>query len=89
MRAGLSTARICREEHGGALPRGAAELLALPGGWAFHRRDVRCFGFDEDAVAIDTNVVRLLGRLIGGDLQPARDPAHADRGVGASIVACW
>jgi A/G-specific adenine glycosylase len=71
-------ARICFERHGGALPRSEAELRALPGVGPFTAAIVRCFGFDEDAVAIDTNVVRLLGRLVGGDLQPARETASAD-----------
>ncbi len=70
-------ARICLERHGGRLPRAEVDLLALPGVGPFTAAIVRCFGFGEDAVAIDTNVVRLLGRLVGGDLQPARETASA------------
>jgi A/G-specific adenine glycosylase len=75
-------ARICLESHGGALPRAEAALLALPGVGPFTAAIVRCFGFGEDAVAVDTNVVRLLGRLVGGDLQPARETAPRD-------IAAW
>ncbi len=71
-------ARICVDRRGGALPRTEAELLALPGVGPFTAAIVRCFGFGEDSVAIDTNVVRLLGRLLGGDLQPARESAPRD-----------
>ncbi len=71
-------ARICVAQHGGALPREAAALLALPGVGPFTAAIVRCFGYGEDAVAIDTNVVRLLGRLIGGALQPARESSARD-----------
>ncbi len=65
--------RICIERHGGSLPREEPALLALPGVGPFTAAIVRCFGFGEDSVAIDTNVVRVLGRLLGGDLQPARE----------------
>ncbi|MFN8639340.1 MAG: A/G-specific adenine glycosylase [Dehalococcoidia bacterium] len=70
--------RICVESHDGALPREEAALLALPGVGPFTAAIVRCFGFGEDSVAVDTNVVRLLGRLVGGDLQPARETPPRD-----------
>jgi A/G-specific adenine glycosylase len=72
------TARICLERHGGALPREEAALLALPGVGPFTAAIVRCFGFGEDAVAIDTNIVRIVGRVVLGDLQPAKDSRPAD-----------
>ena len=67
----------CAAEHGGQPPRGEAELLALPGVGPFTAAIVRCFGYGEDAAAVDTNVVRLLGRLVHGDLQPARETPPA------------
>jgi len=70
-------ARICMEQHGGALPREAEELLALPGVGPFTAAIIRCFGFGEDAPAIDTNVIRVLGRVVHGDLQPARETSAA------------
>lgn len=71
-------ARICAEEHGGELPRDPEALLALPGVGPFTAAIVRCFGWGDAAVAIDTNVVRVLGRLLHGDLQPAKEtPAAA------------
>lgn len=76
-----AAARICLERHDGRLPESDAELLALPGVGPFTAAIVRCFGFGHDSVAIDTNVVRLLGRVIAGDLQPQRETA------GSRIVA--
>ena len=70
-------ARRCIEVHGGAVPRALDALLALPGVGPFTAAIVRCFGYGEDSVAIDTNVVRLVGRLVLGDLQPARESAPA------------
>lgn len=70
-------ARICMEQHGGALPRDPAAILALPGVGPFTAAIVRCFGWGDAAVAIDTNVVRVLGRLLHGDLQPAKETPPA------------
>lgn len=67
--------RRCVEQHGGELPRERDALLALPGVGSFTAAIVRCFGWADDAAAIDTNVVRVLGRLVHGDVQPTRDTA--------------
>ncbi len=73
----VGTARVCVREHGGALPRDEVALLALPGVGPFTAAIVRCFGWGDDAAAIDTNVVRVLGRVVHGDLQPARETSGA------------
>ncbi len=72
------TARRCVAEHGGTLPRDPEALLALPGIGPFTAAIVRTFGFEEDAPAVDTNIVRVVGRLVFGDLQPARDTPRAE-----------
>lgn len=66
-------ARRCAAHHNGQLPSDEARLLALPGVGPFSAAIVRSFGFGIDAAAVDTNVIRLLGRLVLGDLQPARE----------------
>jgi A/G-specific adenine glycosylase len=71
-------ARVCMTQHGGELPREPKALLALPGVGPFTAAIVRCFGFADDAAAVDTNVVRVLGRLVLGDVQPALESARAD-----------
>lgn len=71
------TARRCFEVHGGELPRDPDALLALPGVGPFTAAIVRSFGWGDAAVAIDTNVVRVIGRLVHGDLQPARETSAA------------
>lgn len=81
------TARCCMEAHDGALPRDPEALLALPGVGPFTAAIVRTFGFDDDAPAVDTNVVRVVGRLVYGDLQPARDTPRAE--VEAATVALF
>jgi A/G-specific adenine glycosylase len=74
------TALRCIAEHGGELPRELEALLALPGVGPFTAAIVQCFGFGDDGAAVDTNVVRVLGRLVYGDVQPALEtPAAAIR----------
>ena len=75
------------EHHDGRIPSSEAQLLALPGVGPFTVAIVQCFGFGIDSVAIDTNVVRLLGRLLYGDLQPAREtPAAQIRWAAARLA---
>ena len=80
------TARRCMEEHGGVLPHDPKALLALPGVGPFTAAIVRTFGFEEDAPAVDTNIVRVLGRLVFGDLQPARDTPRAEIDASATTI---
>ena len=70
--------RIVRDEYGGELPKVEAELIKLPGVGPFTAAIVLCFGYRIDAAAVDTNIVRLLGRVLFGDLQPALETAPAD-----------
>ena len=65
-------APVAEGGHGGALPRDSAALLALPGVGPFTAAIVHTFGWGDDAPAVDTNVVRVIGRVVFGDLQPAR-----------------
>lgn len=74
-------ARACLERHDGALPRDRDALLALPGVGPFTAAIVVSFGFGEDAAAVDTNVVRVIGRLVAGDLQPASETPRAAVGA--------
>jgi A/G-specific adenine glycosylase len=70
-------ARRCLDEYGGALPRDREALLGLPGVGPFTAAIVQTFGFGDDAPAVDTNIVRVIGRVVFGDLQPARETPPA------------
>jgi len=72
-----AAAQRCLAEHGGGLPRDLDALLALPGVGPFTAGIVLSFGWGDDAIAVDTNVVRVLGRLAHGDLQPAKETPPA------------
>jgi A/G-specific adenine glycosylase len=65
-------ARAVRDEHGGTLPRDEATLRALPGVGAYTARAIAAFAFNEDVVALDTNVRRIVHRTQLGLEWPAR-----------------
>jgi len=52
--------------HGGELPRRRDALLALPGIGPYTAAAVRAFAFDESDVALDTNVRRVVHRVMFG-----------------------
>ena len=49
-------AEICSGEHGGRVPRGYEELLALPGVGPASAAGIRAFAFQEPGVYLETNV---------------------------------
>lgn len=61
---GTATALVQR--HGGQVPRQLAALEALPGVGPYTARAVRAFAFDAPAAPVDTNIARVLARLIAG-----------------------
>jgi A/G-specific adenine glycosylase len=84
-------ARAVVETYGGALPRGREELLALPGIGPYTVAAVRAFAFEEDEVALDTNIRRIVHRTHLGVEFPARasnreldELARADLPLGAA-----
>ena len=60
------TATAVVTEHGGALPRTLAELLALPGVGPYTARAVLAFAFEHDHGIVDTNAARVLARAFTG-----------------------
>jgi len=78
--------RICVAEHHGQIPRDPDTLLALPGVGPFTAAIVASFGFGDDAAAVDTNIIRVIGRLISGDLQPTTDTPRATIDTLAQIL---
>ena len=58
--------------HGGKLPRTAAELRALPGIGPYTAAAVACFAFGASEPVLDTNVYRVLSRVVHGLEPPSR-----------------
>lgn len=66
-------ASVVVERHDGAVPRRLDDLLALPGVGPYTAAAVAAFAFGERAVVLDTNVRRVLARVLGGEAGP---PPH-------------
>ncbi|MGY1621239.1 A/G-specific adenine glycosylase [Geodermatophilus sp. SYSU D00965] len=60
------TAVALTERHGGAVPADVAALEALPGIGTYTARAVACFGHGQPQPVVDTNVRRVVARLVHG-----------------------
>jgi len=58
-----------QQEHGGKVPHERETLLALPGVNAYIAGAVRCFAWNEPEALLDTNTVRIAGRLLGWEVK--------------------
>jgi A/G-specific adenine glycosylase len=54
------------ERHGGVVPSSVAELEALPGIGTYTARAVACFGYGQAQPVVDTNVRRVVARVLHG-----------------------
>jgi A/G-specific adenine glycosylase len=85
-------ARVVVDEHGGELPRDVAALERLPGVGPYTARAVAAIAFGMPVGAVDTNVRRVLGRLVAGsrDAVQGRELQRlADAAVPAAEPADW
>jgi A/G-specific adenine glycosylase len=78
------------EEHGGSVPTGIGELLALPGVGAYTARAVRAFAFECHEAVVDVNVARVLSRAVtGSPLTPGAAQTLADALVPRGCAWAW
>jgi A/G-specific adenine glycosylase len=85
-------AGVIVDEHGGVVPSDVAALEALPGVGPYTARAVAAIAFGRPVGALDTNVRRVLGRIVLGD--PASVPRQelqclADSAVPAGRAGDW
>jgi A/G-specific adenine glycosylase len=66
-------------DHGGRLPDGLEDLLALPGVGPYTARAVLAFAFEQPVGVVDTNVGRVLARWEGRPLRAPEAQALADQ----------
>jgi A/G-specific adenine glycosylase len=59
------TSQALRDEFDGEVPRSRESLMSLPGVSQYIAGAVRCFSYGEPEALIDTNTVRITGRLFG------------------------
>lgn len=93
-RRALNLQRAAREivtSHGGRVPAELAALERLPGVGPYTARAVATLAFGQPVGPVDTNVRRVLGRIVGGTSQlPARELQElADRAVPRDRTADW
>ena len=59
-------ARTIIDEHGGSIPQSTPDLQKLPGIGRYTAAAIACFAFQRPVAVMDTNIRRVLGRLIAG-----------------------
>ena len=76
-------------DHRGRVPSDIVELEALPGVGPYTARAVAAIAFGQPVAAVDTNVRRVVSRVLGEDLGPARLQEQADALVDTDDPATW
>jgi A/G-specific adenine glycosylase len=74
------------ELHDGEVPDAYDDLLALPGVGDYTAAAVAAFGFGRRHVVLDTNVRRVLARLLAGHELPAPGVTKAERALAESVL---
>ncbi len=86
------TAVTIVEEHGGIVPRDVATLVMLPGIGAYTARAVAAIAFGQPVAAVDTNLRRVVGRMVTGSGPSMAAPvlqATADSLIDGTRPAAW
>jgi A/G-specific adenine glycosylase len=81
-----ATAQALVERHGGQVPASADALRALPGIGSYTAAAVASFAFGQRHAVLDTNVRRVLARLIGGRELPSPGPSAAERRLAEALL---
>lgn len=79
-------AAVVVAEHDGVLPAEREPLLALPGVGEYTAGAVLAFAHGRRALALDTNVRRVLARAVGGQALPAPHLGRAERERAESLL---
>ena len=80
------TATILTTRHGGKVPADREALLALPGIGSYTAAAVASFAFGQRHAVLDTNVRRVLARLVAGQPRAAAAPSVAERRLAESLL---
>jgi A/G-specific adenine glycosylase len=79
-------ARVMLDRHGGQVPSEEEALLALPGVGPYTAAAVAAFAFGRRTVVVDTNVRRVLARVVTGRAQAAPALTRAERDLAAALL---
>lgn len=80
------SASVITIRHGGEVPDSIPELLALPGVGSYTAAAVASFAFGQRHAVLDTNVRRVLARLITGREFPVSSVSVAERALAESLL---
>ena len=80
------TATILTTRHGGTVPADLDALLALPGIGSYTAAAVASFAFGQRHAVLDTNVRRVLARLVAGQPMPGTALSVAERRLAESLL---
>ncbi len=81
-----ATAVAIVDRHDGEVPSTYAELIELPGVGDYTAAAIAAFAFGKRHVVLDTNVRRVLARLLGGEELPAPSVTRAERERAAAVL---
>jgi A/G-specific adenine glycosylase len=81
-----ATARILTERHGGEVPGSVPALRDLPGVGSYTAAAVASFAFGQRHAVLDTNVRRVLARLVRGTEPPPRSTTAAEVALAESLL---
>ncbi len=81
-----ATAQALVERHGGEVPPSADALRELPGVGSYTAAAVASFAFAQRHAVLDTNVRRVLARLVDGRELPPPSPSAAERRLAESLL---
>ncbi|MDQ4024743.1 MAG: A/G-specific adenine glycosylase, partial [Actinomycetota bacterium] len=79
-------ARVITKVHGGEVPDDEVALRALPGVGEYTAAAVRAFAFGRRSIVVDTNVRRVLARVVSGSALPAPSYTVAERALAESLA---
>ncbi|MGW7352392.1 A/G-specific adenine glycosylase [Streptomyces sp. NPDC054784] len=74
------------ERHGGDVPKGHAQLLALPGVGEYTAAAVASFAYGQRHAVLDTNVRRVFARAVSGRQYPPNATTAAERKLARALV---
>ncbi|MGA8987897.1 A/G-specific adenine glycosylase [Aeromicrobium sp.] len=74
------------DQHDGDVPTALEDLLALPGVGAYTAAAISSFAFGGRHVVLDTNVRRVLGRIVRGEQFPAPSVTRTERDQAADLL---
>ena len=81
-----SAARLIAERHGGTVPSSVADLRELPGVGSYTAAAVASFAYGQRHAVLDTNVRRVLARLVSGVSLPGTSPTAMEVKLAESLL---